>query len=555
MSRKTTRAGHVRTTAILAGLLLPLLAPAVPVRAGNFASAAPADPPALAPAAEAAPARPSIVLVLTDDQDASLAAYMPNLKALARQGATFTRAYYNDPLCGPSRATILTGLYDHNTGVTANDHRLFYDAGLPGRTVAVWLHAAGYRTGFVGKYLNEYPAPAPATYVPPGWDYWVARLGETTDETWRSSTEFDYDLNDNGTVVHHGGAPSDYATDVYRAKAVGFVRKAAADGVPFFLELATHAPHFPATPAPRDAALFPDAQGAPGALVRRGRRQRQAGLRPRPAAVRPRQRRREVPAAGPLAAGGRRRAEGDHGRAGRGRAAGEHLRRVRLRQRLRAGPAPPPRREEHALRGDDPDAALRARPRRPRRGSSCRRWWATSTWRRPSPSGRARPRPAGLDGRSFAPLLRPGAPGPGAWRQAYPLNQLSRVGIPSWRGVRTRRYTYVEYATGERELYDNAPTRTSSRTSPRRPTRACSRGWRGGPPPSPPAQDRPVNRSRISRSRDGTAPRGGQAVALGHADGVDAGGRDGGARVDRRRASASTSPSPIRSIGGRNPRV
>ena len=42
--------------------------------------------------------------------------------------------------------------------------------------------------------------------------------------------------------------------------------------------------------------------------------------------------------------------------------------------------------------------------------------------------------PGGLDGRSLAPLLRPGAPGPGALRQAYPLNQLSRVGIPSWRG-------------------------------------------------------------------------------------------------------------------------
>ena len=248
MSRKTTRAGHVRTTAILAGLLLPLLVAAVPVRAGDLASAAPADPPALAPAAEAASGKPSIVLILTDDQDASLTSVMPNLKALARQGATFTHAYYNDPLCAPSRATILTGLYDHDTGVTANDHRLFYDAGLPGRTIAVWLHAAGYRTGFVGKYLNEYPAPAPATYVPPGWDYWVAHLGETTGETWRSSTEFDYDLNNNGTVVHRGGAPADYATDVYRAKAVGFVREAVADGVPFFLELATHAPHFPATP-------------------------------------------------------------------------------------------------------------------------------------------------------------------------------------------------------------------------------------------------------------------------------------------------------------------
>src|SRR3954463_9340938 len=260
MSREKNRGGHVRATALLAGLPFPLLAPAVPVRAGDFASAAPADRPALAPAAEAASGKPSIVLILTDDQDASLTSVMPNLQALARQGATFTHAYYNDPLCGPSRATLLTGLYDHNSGVTTNDHRLFFNAGLPSRTTAVWLHAAGYRTGFVGKYLNEYPAPAPATYVPPGWDYWVAHLGETTNETWRSSTEFDYDLNNNGTVVHRGGAPADYATDVYRDKAVGFIRKAAADRVPFFLELAPHAPHFPATPAPRDAALFPTLQ-------------------------------------------------------------------------------------------------------------------------------------------------------------------------------------------------------------------------------------------------------------------------------------------------------
>ena len=63
--------------------------------------------------------------------------------------------------------------------------------------------------------------------------------------------------------------------------------------------------------------------------------------------------------------------------------------------------------------------------------------------------------PASLDGRSLASLLQPGAPGPDAWRHAYPPNQLSRVGIPSWRGVRTLGYTYVEYATGERELYDD----------------------------------------------------------------------------------------------------
>jgi N-acetylglucosamine-6-sulfatase len=454
MSRKTTRAGHVRTTAILAGLLLPLLVPAVPVRAGDLASAAPADPPVLAPAAEAASGKPSIVLILTDDQDASLTSVMPNLKALARQGATFTHAYYNDPLCAPSRATILTGLYDHDTGVTANDHRLFYDAGLPGRTIAVWLHAAGYRIGFVGKYLNEYPAPAPATYVPPGWDYWVAHLGETTGETWRSSTEFDYDLNNNGTVVHRGGAPADYATDVYRAKAVGFVREAVADRVPFFLELATHAPHFPATPAPRDAALFPalEAPRVPSF--------NEADVSDKPAYVRAlprfdpadvdakyRERARSLQAVDDalkaitdaLAADGRLANTyvvftsdngfelGPHRIGGQKSTPYEETVRMPLYVRgpgVRAGLVLP------QMVGNVDLAPTFAA-------------WAGAA------------APAGLDGRSLAPLLRPGAPGPGALRQAYPLNQLSRVGIPSWRGVRTRRYTYVEYATDEKELYDN----------------------------------------------------------------------------------------------------
>src|SRR3954451_13227080 len=104
MSRKTTRAGRVRTTALLAGLLLLLLAPAVPVRAGDFASAAPADRPAPAPAAEAASGKPSIVLILTDDQDASLTRYMPNLKALARQGGTLPPPPHTHPPCAPPPA-------------------------------------------------------------------------------------------------------------------------------------------------------------------------------------------------------------------------------------------------------------------------------------------------------------------------------------------------------------------------------------------------------------------------------------------------------------------
>src|SRR3954451_23774000 len=99
--------------------------------------------------------KPSIILILTDDQTVSLADHMPNLRQLvAGKGATFTHAYYNDPLCGPSRATILTGRYSQNTGVDQNRYAPFVPH--ERETVAVALHEAGYRTALVGKYINGY---------------------------------------------------------------------------------------------------------------------------------------------------------------------------------------------------------------------------------------------------------------------------------------------------------------------------------------------------------------------------------------------------------------
>ena len=66
--------------------------------------------------------------------------------------------------------------------------------------------------------------------------------------------------------------------------------------------------------------------------------------------------------------------------------------------------------------------------------------------------------PDNVDGRSLAPLLRYDAPPPDRWRQTYPIafrETTSALGIPAWQGVRTQKYTYVEYSTLEKELYDN----------------------------------------------------------------------------------------------------
>jgi arylsulfatase A-like enzyme len=73
-------------------------------------------------------------------------------------------------------------------------------------------------------------------------------------------SEYGYDLNVDGTIVQHGQDLDDYGTTVYARAARTFVRTSAGRGEPFFAVLAVYAPHLPATPAPQDATRFPDAR-------------------------------------------------------------------------------------------------------------------------------------------------------------------------------------------------------------------------------------------------------------------------------------------------------
>jgi arylsulfatase A-like enzyme len=203
--------------------------------------------------------RPNIVFVLTDDLSTDLVKYMPQVQALQARGLTFEDYFVSDSLCCPSRASALTGNFPHDTGVFSNvgpdgGFHLFYDRGEEQSTFNVALQLAGYRTALMGKYLNGYmegaaQSPVPASYVPPGWDQWdVAGWGYP---------EYGYQLNENGTTHYYGHRRQDYLTDVLARHGVDFIKASAAAGRPFFLELATFAPHRPYTPAPRDANLFP----------------------------------------------------------------------------------------------------------------------------------------------------------------------------------------------------------------------------------------------------------------------------------------------------------
>ncbi|MEA2692476.1 MAG: N-acetylglucosamine-6-sulfatase [Acidobacteriota bacterium] len=215
------------------------------------------------PGRSAVPTRPSlpnIILILTDDLDVNLHSllYMPKLKALlSDQGTTFANHFVPVSLCCPSRATILRGQYSHNHHIYSNfppdgGFQMFQDYNLDRATIATALAAAGYRTVLLGKYLNGYPLGEATNYVPPGWSEWYVPSDND------AYGEFNYQLNENGKLVDYGGSPGDYLTDVLAAKAAGFIRRAQTSGQPYFMYLASYAPHAPATPAPRHQDLFPD---------------------------------------------------------------------------------------------------------------------------------------------------------------------------------------------------------------------------------------------------------------------------------------------------------
>ena len=178
--------------------------------------------------------RPNFLIIITDDQRYDTMSYgvMPVTQAtLFDQGATFTHAYDTTPLCCPARASLLTGMYAHNTGVKTNDNGLTYP------NFIYTMQQNGYYTGLVGKYLNSWDGE-----LRPEFDYWVSFFrGE--------SAYIDPRLNNNGTWSTYKG----YITDILGDDVIQFLDQAAKQPRPFILYFAPNAPHQPATPDPIDA--------------------------------------------------------------------------------------------------------------------------------------------------------------------------------------------------------------------------------------------------------------------------------------------------------------
>ena len=185
--------------------------------------------------------RPNVVTIMTDDQTVESLRVMPQVQRhLVSKGTTFDRSFVSFPVCCPSRATFLTGQYPHNHTVEGlappegGYINLDTSSYLP-----VWLRRVGYRTIHLGKFLNGYGTQnLDQTEVPPGWTDWQ---GSVDPSTYRY---YGYTLNENGVLRTYGEGqdPAYYQTDFYGRRASELIEQYAG-ARPFFLSVNFVAPH------------------------------------------------------------------------------------------------------------------------------------------------------------------------------------------------------------------------------------------------------------------------------------------------------------------------
>jgi N-acetylglucosamine-6-sulfatase len=399
--------------------------------------------------ARSADGRPNIVFVMTDDMDEGMLARMPVVGSrLMEAGVTFDNAFATQSLCCPSRATALRGQYSHNHSITANDlpdggAELFRRRGLDESTFATWLQDSGYRTGLVGKYLNN----TEKRYIPPGWDEWYGLVGSASDRT----------LNQNGNVRSY--PRTTLMTDVYTDRSLDFLRRATDDASdpPFMLWAGTFAPHLPADYGEDHARLYRDTP------LPRSPSFNEADVSDKPEWVR------NTPRLTPEEVGKLQEQHRDRLRSLRGvdEMVGDIL--ALLENRGELGNTYVVFTTDNGLQSGQHRLLKKNTPYDEAVG-------VPLVVRGPGvPAGVAREQlvvnndfaptfadiagvdpPGFVDGRSLAPLLRADPPTGSAWRTAI-LNeqeQHQRFHIPDYEAVRTRTHAFVQWKTGDRELYD-----------------------------------------------------------------------------------------------------
>ena len=211
--------------------------------------------------AELTASRPNIVIIYSDDHsEQAISAYgsrinqTPHIDRLARDGVRFTNSFVCNSICGPSRATLLTGLHSHANGAVSNRAR-FRDE-LP--TFAKSLQAVGYDTAMIGKW--HLPS------LPNGFDYWTIKRGTYYNPDFETSRGLE--------------SSTGHVTDVITHRSLDWIKNRVNPDQPFFLWISHSAVHRTWEPAirhlnryseinvPEPTTLFDNYSGRnPGAIT------------------------------------------------------------------------------------------------------------------------------------------------------------------------------------------------------------------------------------------------------------------------------------------------
>ena len=194
--------------------------------------------------------KPNIIIILADDAGYSDFGFMgsneiktPNLDQLAFDGVTFNNAYVSASVCSPSRAGLLTGMYQQRFGHECNLDSDVNNSFDPNQiTIAEALKTEGYNTGLIGKWhLGDKTQNHP---LKNGFDYFWGFISGARNYFYNPNEEFRNSIRnvvENYTQTKFDG----YLTDVLGDKAIGFINKNHQSNNPFFLFLSFNAPHTP----------------------------------------------------------------------------------------------------------------------------------------------------------------------------------------------------------------------------------------------------------------------------------------------------------------------
>ncbi len=194
--------------------------------------------------------KPNIIIILADDAGYSDFGFMgsdeiktPNLDQLAFDGVTFNNAYVSASVCSPSRAGLLTGMYQQRFGHECNLDSDVNNSFDPNQiTIAEALKTEGYNTGLIGKWhLGDKTQNHP---LKNGFDYFWGFISGARNYFYDPNEEFRNSIRnvvENYTQTNFEG----YLTDILGDKAIGFINKNHQSNNPFFLFLSFNAPHTP----------------------------------------------------------------------------------------------------------------------------------------------------------------------------------------------------------------------------------------------------------------------------------------------------------------------